>query len=340
MRIIDSLSFTGGGLIVVIFFTPFLLRIKGWLSCAAGIIGISIISYSLNVDKIANWGISIQQAVFIMTACIIFSVSVSDYIKNRDGKSLLLVLWVLGTFVFASMVNWTVSERVILPMAPAVGILISRRLAWRTQQCGKLDCAKYAFAIVPALFLSLLVTLADYRWSSEMHASVQRLSLFSSNARQHLWFQGHWGFQYYMEQIGGTPLDFNASKVQTGDLFVTPPFGSCLDNMPNDILTFAGELPTNPLSWLTVMNLSNGAGFYSNVFGHLPYVFDYVKAESYWVFTFKQNAQFPHNSKQTKIDFSSRPNRGIGCNGTNNRVKAFCSVTGDPTLGRKKRVIC
>jgi len=282
-RIIDSLSFTGGGLIIVIFFTSLLFRLKGRLLCACGIAGVSIITNLLGLGKGTNWGISVQQAVFIMTSCVIFTVAVSDFIKNRDDKSLLLALWILGTFVFASMVNWTINERIILPMAPAVGILISRRLAQRTQYSSKFDWTAFGFTFVPALSLSLLVTFADYRWASEMHNAVQRIRLYSSNAGQRLWFQGHWGFQYYMEQIGGKHLDFSASEMLPGDLLVSPSFGYGLTDLPNNYLETIEEIPTIPFPLLTVMNPFIGAGFYSSVVGPLPYAFGRVKPEKYWI---------------------------------------------------------
>jgi len=299
-RIIDCLSFTGGGLIIAIFFTPLLFRLKGWIVCAGGLVSISVIIYLWGIGNGTNWSISVQQAVFITAACVLLSVAVSDFIKNRDDKSLLLLLWVTGTFVFAGMVNWTVSERNILPMAPAAGILLSRRLAWRTQHGSKFDRAGFAFALLPALFLSLLVAFADYRWADEMHKSVQRISSYSSNTGRSLWFQGHWGFQYYMEQIGGKPLDFVASEVHAGDLFVSPSYSTNLENLPDDALGKVEELPTSPLSWLAVMDPDIGAGFYSSVIGPVPYVFDRVNAENYRISTFKKNMLFIQKTPQRK----------------------------------------
>lgn len=299
-RIIDSLSFTGGGLIVVLFFCPLLFRLKGLLMCAGGICAVSILLYLSGTKQSDNFGILIQQAVFITTACVLLAVAASDFIENRDAKSLLLVLWVLGTFVFASMVNWTVSERNLLPMAPAAGILISRRLARRTQDSSKLNRAGVVFALVPALSLSLLVTLADYTWASEMFKAVQHIRAFSPNAGKHLWFQGHWGFQYYMEQIGGEPLDFTSSAVNGGDLFASPSFNTNLDTMSGVALEMVDESQTNPLSWLSVMDPQLGAGFYASAFGPLPYVFGRVEAESYWIYTFKQNKRFVRKSNIPK----------------------------------------
>ena len=37
-----------------------------------------------------------------------------------------------------------------------------------------------------------------------------------------LWFQGHWGFQYYAQEIGAKPLDVTRSVVDNGDVLVVP----------------------------------------------------------------------------------------------------------------------
>jgi hypothetical protein len=52
----------------------------------------------------------------------------ADVFRRRDACSWLLALWVFGTFLFTAFFNWTVNGRSLLPMAPAVGILIARRL--------------------------------------------------------------------------------------------------------------------------------------------------------------------------------------------------------------------
>ena len=291
-RIIDSLSFTGGGLITALFFAPLLFRLQGRLICASTMAGLCIILHFWGIERSSNFGISIQQAVFITAASVLLTVAAADFIGNRDAKSLLLMLWVMGTFMFACVVNWTVSERIILPMAPAAGILISRRLALRTQQRNNLEWAGFALALIPALSLSLLVTLADYRWSSEIHKVVQRIRLHSPPPGQSLWFQGHWGFQYYMEQIGGKTLDFAASEAHTGDLLVRPSFTTNFENLPDDVFDIVDTLQTAPLSWLAVMAPSTGAGFYSNEIGPLPYAFDRVTPETYWIHEFKQNMRF------------------------------------------------
>ena len=58
----------------------------------------------------------------------LLGLAVSEVRRDRSAESWLLVLWLLGTFVFAGFVNWVNNGRSILPMAPALGILLVRRL--------------------------------------------------------------------------------------------------------------------------------------------------------------------------------------------------------------------
>src|SRR5262249_38257402 len=49
----------------------------------------------------------------------------------RDAHSLLLFLWVMGTWLFLAYGNWVVNARTILPAVPAAAILLMRRIDQR-----------------------------------------------------------------------------------------------------------------------------------------------------------------------------------------------------------------
>ena len=59
----------------------------------------------------------------------VLALAVAEVWRRREAAGWLLALWVLGTFVFTALLNWTINGRSILPMAPAVGILLARRLS-------------------------------------------------------------------------------------------------------------------------------------------------------------------------------------------------------------------
>ena len=41
-----------------------------------------------------------------------------------------------------------------------------------------------------------------------------------------MWYVGHWGFQYYMQQSGAKPIELADTRLQTGDIAVVPSIGS------------------------------------------------------------------------------------------------------------------
>jgi len=104
-----------------------------------------------------------------------------------------------------------------------------------------------------------------------------------------LWFQGHWGFQYYMERIGGRAIDLNKIRVRSGDRVAIPdnntniwlPKVSQID--PSEVVTFQSDGPR----FLTTMQTQLGAGFYSNVFGPLPFSFGHPSREGCSLVRFK-----------------------------------------------------
>ena len=56
------------------------------------------------------------------------ALAAADAWKRKDADSLLLMLWVFGTFIFTGFVNWAINARSVLPLIPAVGILLARRV--------------------------------------------------------------------------------------------------------------------------------------------------------------------------------------------------------------------
>ena len=85
-------------------------------------------------------------------------------------------------------------------MAPAAGILLVRRIEQRA-----LPFKRYStlfWPLVPAVFVALLVTWADYGLANSARSAVEKIYATYIKEQRPLWFQGHWGFQYYMELRG------------------------------------------------------------------------------------------------------------------------------------------
>ena len=92
-------------------------------------------------------------------------------------------------------------------------------------------------------------------------------------------FQGHWGFQYYMEKNGAVALDINKLPSSSGRIIVMP------ENNTNATAqaSFLTVLHFTPARFLTIMNKAVGAGYYSSVWGALPFAFGNVPDEKYYI---------------------------------------------------------
>ncbi len=225
--------------------------------------------------------ISIHLILFIAGGISVLALAASDYWHERDADSLFLASWVVGTFVFTGFVNWTINVRSVLPLIPAIGILLARRL----ENIRKASPRHLAASIVIALSLSGLVSLWITRADTEL-ANTARRSAFAIYERTHdrggtLWFIGHWGFQYYMESLGAHPLDWRNPQVNGGD-FVAVPYNSLfVVDRSGDFLGPREQFRVQLSSHASTICPELGAGFYDSHWSLVPYVIGPIPAGHY-----------------------------------------------------------
>jgi 4-amino-4-deoxy-L-arabinose transferase-like glycosyltransferase len=199
----------------------------------------------------------------------------------RDASSCLLASWTLGTFVFSGYLNWTVNARSLLPMAPAVGILLARRLSdgsdadrpWRRLGVG--------LSLLVAAAVSLCVAAGDLQLAQAVRESAHQSYARLTSKEGTLWFGGHWGFQYYLDRLGqnAKPVVNGHLHAKLGDLLASPgnntnveaPHSPQYDSMED--WSIAGP------RWVTTLNREVGASFYASVLGPLPFSFASIPPE-------------------------------------------------------------
>jgi hypothetical protein len=277
-----GLGFTGACLASILFFTPFLWRKIIWIvatlvvsTLAAFLLSPGLFEkYPLLLPRV-HVATEIQLALWAATGISVLTLAIVDFVACRDAKSLMLLLWIAGTFIFAAYLNWTVNARSILPMAPAVGILIARRLEKNAPALWKLASSLAACAV-----LTLFVIQADYLQAVAIRQNVRAIHAAYGQVTTPIWFEGHWGFQYYMSTSGATPLDFMHAQLNPGDLVVTP--------SNNTNVLPASPDKTRPLQtcsqsgspWLATVSQPLGACFYASVMGPLPFAFGSAPPET------------------------------------------------------------
>lgn len=215
--------------------------------------------------------LAIEISVFAAGGAGILVLSFRDLIKRRDSGSVLIMLWLIGTFVFASFMNWTTSGRAILPAAPVAGILIARAMEENRAIEGGLRNYLKFFPLVAALLITLITAWADYGFANSVREAAGQIYSRHSGRGDVFWVQGHWGFQYYMESLGAKSVDWMKSSISRGEVIATPLTNTNVQSLPDSIFTRMEELEFTPSSMFSTVSAETGAGFYSSNWGPVPY---------------------------------------------------------------------
>lgn len=284
-----GLTFTGGCMAPIVFFAP-LIKIRYLLVVPVCVSVIVMLLFSVAPVFQAMlaqsapeqfWWIAIQAALFASAGLTVMIVVALDWIGKRDADSTLLVLWVLGTLVFSVFLNWSVTSRTILPMVPPVAILIVRRLEMLQEQGERIPGWHWYAPLVPSLALALTVAWTDARLANSARDAAQRFGREMAHYPHNVYFQGHWGFQYYMEAEGAEPVAYRQTDFRQGDAIICPTNNTSVWPVEDSFVgaRFAGTFP-GP-RWLTTMSRPLGAGIYTDLWGPLPFAIGPVPGERY-----------------------------------------------------------
>jgi hypothetical protein len=285
---LTALTFTGGCLAVVAFLAPLLWRTRvlamfaggSVVLAAAKFLGESLLKKHDAVQDGSQICVEFQILFWAAGGLGVLALALADVWGRRDARSWLLALWVLGTFLFAAFFNWTVNGRSILPMAPAVGILLARRLEQKVLKGRNTRPRGAAIGLAAGAALALLVTRADFCLALAVRQSAQQVCAGYGRGPGTLWYQGHWGFQFYMDAMGALPLDIRRSRLKSGDFLVVPQNNTSLYLVNPEMVTLRETIAVFGPHWLTTWNRAPGAGFYASTFGPLPFAFGPVPPEN------------------------------------------------------------
>jgi 4-amino-4-deoxy-L-arabinose transferase-like glycosyltransferase len=291
--VLPGLAFNGGCLAVAFFLSPLLWRKKAlaiFTLAAVLFIPLVILEKSLcqSVENTPVIGVQLQIAFWAACGLSILALVVADLLQRRDAQAWLLAMWALGTFVFAVFVNWTINGRSILPIAPVLGILIARRLdanlaaGWKLSRWIPLGLA------VSAAF-ALLVTRVDFLYAVACRQSAQQIVAQFGDQKDNLLFQGHWGYQWYMKAGGLKEFDVYNTQLKPGDILANVDYNTVV--LPPDPAAVAKSefIYASGPQFLTTMSPPVGAGFYSSIFGPLPFAFGHVSPQRVAVYFIKTN---------------------------------------------------
>jgi 4-amino-4-deoxy-L-arabinose transferase-like glycosyltransferase len=287
-----TLCFMGGCLAPTLFLAPVIWRWRG-LAIGATIalaVLVTLITVEperirqIRVDEQFNWALVIQMALWAPVGAGVIAITLADLWKRRDAESLLLALWVIGTFVFAGLVNWSVNGRSLLPMAPAVAIIVARRLDVPAIISHSRARRFVPAALAASALMCLALGWADTRLAWSARKAARLIAAQYAHGSATLWFQGHWGFQYYLQHLGAQPFIVRDQPIRIGDVVAIPLYNTNADVnklIQDGIAVHVDVIAIESFPWASTMNVAMGAGFYADASGPLPFVFGSAPDEQY-----------------------------------------------------------
>jgi hypothetical protein len=291
-RMIETLSFSGGCLFIVLPALPLLWGRRGMIMSGTGVLAAGglmaamkeVGGFPVVEGGHVKWFFLLQLALFVVGGAILVALAVHDALRQHTPASSLLLLWVAGVLFFVCAVNWTVSGRNILPLAPAAALLIIRRLEFR--QADSLRFWWWPLGV--SLAVALMVAWGDWRLANSAREIPAALKGRLAPSFDHIAFEGHWGFQYYMEQMGAKPLAREPLVLAPYQAVVIPMNNACIFDLPANLVEAVAAFEITPAEWISVQNFRAGAGYYSADWGPAPFLFGPAPPETYRILRVRQ----------------------------------------------------
>jgi 4-amino-4-deoxy-L-arabinose transferase-like glycosyltransferase len=299
-RFLSGLVFTGGCALPALLLAPFLWSRRALLALAAAALAIGL-AYPAGwrsgplAEYAAGWSalVWVHAGLFAAGGISVLALCADDLRARRDPDSVLLALWVSGTFLFAAVVNWDVTGRSILPLAPAAAILLARRLG-PSAGSGPGPEWKAWGPVALAGAIALLVARGDASFAGTQRTgaiAIRRMADAEGVAT--VWYSGHWGFQYYMDAAGGRPLEIGLSPLKPGDWVAIPVNNTNRIDFPGEMLAGTRTVSVGNDALAATMVRADGAGFYASIFGPLPFRLGPVTPDRFIVHRIGSAAEIP-----------------------------------------------
>lgn len=286
-----SISFVGGCTLPALTLAPFLWPRKKIL---AVLIVSATAGFLIGTGRIGLGGtnglrdfyahavsVVIHSTFFIAAGFSVLGLAVADAWKHRDADSLLLMLWVFGTFIFTGFVNWSINARTVLPMIPAAGILLARRIDEMRASSMRWRPAMLGAALGLAGAVSIWLTWGDTELANTARTAATLIEQKTHGQPGTVWFMGHWGFQYYMESFGARPVVVQEPPSRPGDFLAQVENSLTLVEIRPEYVTSRDVFRIPLRLGITTMQGKLGAGFYASDVGPLPFAIGRIPAERY-----------------------------------------------------------
>ena len=187
---------------------------------------------------------------------------------NKNTKdNIFLLLWLVGIILF-NVLLISYASRYIILLVPVFIIFYIRIL---NNEFMNINLKRFlTICVISTFFLSTLMAIADYQLAKSYKSFAEN---YNPPENTKIWYSGHLGFQYYMDNKGYEILAKKDDRPKKRDIIiksvlqVPSKFSSDLENRIKliDKFEFENHFPVK------VFNIDAHAGFYSYGAGFLPF---------------------------------------------------------------------
>jgi 4-amino-4-deoxy-L-arabinose transferase-like glycosyltransferase len=282
-----GLGYLGGTCLPALLLAGWILRKRGWALVAVSLLAVgggllllrSFCGVELRSAQGTRMNLVFHLSAFMTCGAIVLGLALQHAFRARSAEAILLGLWVVGIFLFASFFNWSTNVRSMLPATPAVAIALASAL---DRQARAREQAIPLALLGLSTVAGLLVAQGDFAYAQSAREAALALTQEHGQAGRPLWFEGSWGFQYYMEQGGASKINWDHFEVLAGDFIARPSSNTCRIK----ISPYMAHPDKEHIFSLHALasTVTGGAGFYSHLLGVAPYVFANPPDEIYSVY--------------------------------------------------------
>ncbi|HAH06254.1 MAG TPA: hypothetical protein DCM05_06955 [Elusimicrobia bacterium] len=206
-------------------------------------------------------------------------------LASLAGSGAFWLSWSAAVALLQGFVYWSVVARFMSFMAPPMVFAAAAALEARLEERPLRRLYGGALALTLALSFSLAAVDARSAGAARELASEVRSEYVEKGRR--VWFAGHWGLQHYLELAGARALDRSRGgwdEVRPGDVVVAPYLNGDMAKPSKSVLADVRSIRvTHPLPLRLMSGWTGQAGFYSNLWGFLPYALSTEPVEEYTI---------------------------------------------------------
>lgn len=210
---------------------------------------------------------------------------VQDARERQDHVQLVLAAWILLALPVAIYIH--MPPKYLIASAPAMAILLSRRFLSQPPQAERAlpalpqakppqpDTPMFRSLLLLGTLLGVLIIRADTRFAELGRRAARDLIAPRVKRGERVWFSGHWGFQFYALQAGARSLTETPPHPAPGDIVVASMHAEGHQLLESNLLprrrlleSLADHTPGG-----RIQSHKDGAGFFSNGWGYLPWIY-------------------------------------------------------------------